>query len=443
MLEDRLRGVVTVDVREAQDIPRAFFGVAGTAAPPPKSVDPYRGSLQILHGQISGSGFVIRKNNVLYVVTNCHVISTAAEGEPDDIVVVSLTGERYPMTLVGADTLRDVAVLKFKERPGNELKAMSFRASNVRIGERVFALGNPVGRFPSSVTEGIISGMNRLAGTSAGYLQSSAAISPGNSGGPLIDTIGQVVGLNTAHDRDAKLVHFALNGALAQDTVNEIILNGRVRRGSLGLQIAAVNMLGSTSFAIMRALGPAKTQLEGTVLLKVNGVPPQHRLELFAMLDQVKPGQEVKLNVEGDDNKLREVKVTATELTEQRLNDVVGPFVRDILGLQVDQGKNAVTVKPIATERCERKVFRKKSGEEEAEAVSKLPEVVDVLAAGWNADDDELLYPTPSVRAFHLVVRRLAVDGRLLTVSRSGEDTVDMIAFAPHTGVIPLAVILH
>ena len=110
-----------------------------------------------------GSGFIIQHQGLFYVITNAHVVQQAASDQ--DLVVITINGTRYPVRVVGGDSFYDLAVLAFTDKPGNEIKSLSFRQEMLRVGEAVYAVGNPQGTFPYSVSEGIIGGLNRVFNT--------------------------------------------------------------------------------------------------------------------------------------------------------------------------------------------------------------------------------------------------------------------------------------
>jgi serine protease Do len=183
-----------------------------------------------------GAGFVISEDG--YVVTNNHVIEGA-----DEIEVEFINGDIFPARIVGTDANIDIAVLKIDaDKP---LEYVTFGNSDVaRVGDWVMAMGNPLGQG-FSVSAGIISARNReLSGPYDDYIQTDAAINRGNSGGPLFNTDGEVIGVNTAIISPSG-GSIGLGFSMASNTVDPVVKQlkeyGEVRRGWLGVNIGSVN----------------------------------------------------------------------------------------------------------------------------------------------------------------------------------------------------------
>ncbi len=183
-----------------------------------------------------GSGFVVDAEGI--VITNNHVIADAEE-----ITVNFADGSKLPAELIGRDSKTDIAVLKVK--PTKPLQAVEFGDSKVlRVGDWVMAIGNPFG-LGGSVTLGIVSARNRdiNAGPYDDFIQTDAAINRGNSGGPLFSQTGEVIGVNTAIFSPSGGnvgIGFAIPSNQAQSVVNDLIDDGSVDRGWLGVSIQPV-----------------------------------------------------------------------------------------------------------------------------------------------------------------------------------------------------------
>jgi serine protease Do len=183
-----------------------------------------------------GSGFIVDASG--YIVTNNHVIKDA-----DEITVALHDGTRLEAEVVGRDPKTDMAVLKVK--PTGKLTAVHFGDSDkARVGDWVVAIGNPFG-LGGSVTAGIISARNRdiNSGPYDDYIQTDASINRGNSGGPMFNLDGEVIGINTAifsPSGGSVGIGFAVPSATASPVIAQLIKNGQVRRGWLGVHIQAV-----------------------------------------------------------------------------------------------------------------------------------------------------------------------------------------------------------
>jgi len=187
----------------------------------------------------SGSGFIISTDG--FVVTNNHVIEMA-----QDIKVSLADGRTVNAELKGADPSTDIAVLKIDV---TGLKALSFADSeNLQPGQIAIAIGNPLG-LQHTVTAGVVSALGRTLRANNGRLiddiiQTDASLNPGNSGGPLVNSLGQVIGVNTATISNAQGLCFAVSSNLAAFVAGKLIIDGRVKRAYLGIAGQVVNLTG-------------------------------------------------------------------------------------------------------------------------------------------------------------------------------------------------------
>ncbi|MEO7424583.1 MAG: Do family serine endopeptidase [Fibrobacteria bacterium] len=281
-----------------------FFGMPNPQQGAPEDNSPKR---NIPLG--GGSGFIVNKQG--YVFTNAHVVEGA------DIVKVSLINKKtYVARVVGVDKKADVAVLKIKA-PSEELPVVSFGDSRkVGIGEWVLAIGNPFG-LQNTVTSGIVSAKGRRDQVQQGdayqdFIQTDAAVNPGNSGGPLVNLKGEVVGINSSiYTRTGGYmgVSFAIPINMAIKVAEDLIYEGKVTRGYLGIGIDNVSEnladalgLASTQGCLVREVmknGPAaKGGLkEGDIILKVQGAVAQDAADLRNMVADLKPGEKYDFEV--------------------------------------------------------------------------------------------------------------------------------------------------
>jgi len=194
-----------------------------------------KGEMQLMPA--SGSGFVISSDG--YVITNHHVIEDAEKTS-----VLFSDGRKLNAELKGADASTDIAVLKIDD---SNLKSLSFADSDkLQAGQIAIAIGNPLG-LQYSVTTGVVSALARTLRAKNGRLiddiiQTDAALNPGNSGGPLVDTSGHVIGVNTATIPSAQGLCFAVSSNLSSYIAGKIIIEGRVRRAYIGIAGQLINL---------------------------------------------------------------------------------------------------------------------------------------------------------------------------------------------------------
>ncbi|OES46650.1 S1C family serine protease [Domibacillus iocasae] len=220
----------------------------------------------------TGSGVIFKKGkDVSYIVTNNHVVEGA-----DTVEVALASGERVDADVIGTDALTDLAVLKISSDHVTEVANFG-DSEALKLGEQVAAIGNPLGLdLSSSVTEGIVSGIDRSVPvtTSAGewelnVIQTDAAINPGNSGGALINSAGQVIGINSLKiaDDGVEGLGFAIPAEDAIPVIEELMTNGEVERPYLGVGLEDVSALSRQ--VVQNQLSLPETVTEGTVISQV------------------------------------------------------------------------------------------------------------------------------------------------------------------------------
>lgn len=264
--------------------------------------DPLGGSWRV-HPDGQGSGFVVDHEG--HIVTNFHVIDGARE-----IEVLLSDGRRVLAKLVGQDRETDLALLKVE---ASGLIPAEWGASDrAEVGSFVWAVGSPFG-LQRSVTSGIISGKHRTGMSRSPYqdfLQTDAAVNPGNSGGPLVDEQGRVIGVNTAIVGEAyQGISFAIPSQIAQQIIERLKTEGQVRRGWLGVELAEVESTATTTATeipkgavVIRVINlpdqPSPASLagiqEGDIVLRWNDHEVAGPAELRQFVAETKIGEQVK-----------------------------------------------------------------------------------------------------------------------------------------------------
>ena len=251
-----------------------------------------------------GSGFIIDEKGI--VVTNNHVI----EGAED--IVVQVNGEKkFNAKVIGADPLSDIAVLKIESK--EKFLPVRFGDSDkARIGDWVIAIGNPFG-LGGTVTSGIISARNRSIGLSRyeDYIQTDASINSGNSGGPLFDMNGDVIGINTAIlGRSGNVgIGFSIPSNSAKIVIDQLIEFGETKRGWLGVriqdvtkEIAEVEKLDEPRGALVASVAPNSPSEKagvksGDIILEFNGEKINQMKELPIIVARTEVGKKVKVKI--------------------------------------------------------------------------------------------------------------------------------------------------
>ena len=251
-----------------------------------------------------GSGFIIDSKGI--VVTNNHVIQGA-----EDIFVRVNGNKEYEATVIGADPLSDIAVLQIKSK--EKFTSVKFGNSNkARIGDWVIAIGNPFG-LGGTVTSGIISARNRSIGISRyeDFIQTDASINVGNSGGPLFDMEGNVIGINTAilGKQGSIGIGFSIPSNSAKKVIDQLIKYGETKRGWLGVriqtvskEIADVEKLDKPRGALVASVAEGSPSdkagiLAGDIILEFNGTLIKEMKELPLIVAQTEVGKTVEVKV--------------------------------------------------------------------------------------------------------------------------------------------------
>ncbi|NUA28207.1 DegQ family serine endoprotease [Cupriavidus basilensis] len=298
---------------------RRFFGVPMPGAPTPPGA-PRRGQPPQGEEQSRGvgSGFVISQDG--YVMTNAHVVADA------ETIYVTLPDKReFKAKLIGSDKRTDVALLKVD---ATGLPKLTLGDSDkVRAGEWVLAIGSPFG-LDNTVTAGIVSAKGRDTGDYLPFIQTDVAVNPGNSGGPLINLRGEVIGINSQiYSRSGGYmgISFAIPIDEAMRVTEQLKATGKVTRGRIAVAIGDVTKEVADSLGLGRARGALVGSVEpggpaekagieaGDIILKFNGRDIEKASDLPRMVGDIKPGTRVPLQL-WRKGATREVSITVAEL---------------------------------------------------------------------------------------------------------------------------------
>jgi serine protease Do len=272
-----------------------------------------------------GSGFIISSDGI--ILTNAHVVAEATE------IIVKLTDRReFEAKVLGVDKRTDIAVLKIDAK---NLPAVKIgHARDLKVGEWVAAIGSPFG-FENTITSGIVSAKARALPDEnyVPFIQTDVAVNPGNSGGPLFNMDGEVVGMNSqifSRTGGFMGLSFAIPIDVAMQVKDDLVKDGKVTRGRIGVQIQDVNQALANSFGLPKPQGALISGVEpgspaekaglksGDVVLGVNGKEINQLSELSGEIAATKPGNNARLQI-WRDGKSRDVDVKVAELMEQKV----------------------------------------------------------------------------------------------------------------------------
>ena len=296
------------DLPEDADGGLSTVEIAKTVGPSVVCINVYEpGSISIAG---SGSGIILNEDG--FIVTNAHVVEGSSA-----VTVLLDDGRELDAWIVGSDTRTDLAVVKIT---ADGLVPASFGDSDIlQVGERAVAIGNAAGQLSGTVTQGIISGLNREISMQAGnsvvtmnLIQTSAAINPGNSGGALVNRFGQVIGINSAKLNSSMFegIGFAIPSADAQPVVEDLIAYGYVKdRVALGVMVIALSpVTGPANDLPSQGLYISSVEdysdlnnhdiTVGDVILTADGVTLETTSDLLDVLETHKPGETVRLEIQ-------------------------------------------------------------------------------------------------------------------------------------------------
>ena len=289
-----------------------------------------------------GSGFIINSKGI--VITNNHVIAGA-----EDIVVTVDGNKDYKAKVIGADPLSDIAVLQIESKD-NFIPVKFGDSDKARIGDWVIAIGNPLG-LGGTVTSGIISARNRTIGLSRyeDYIQTDASINQGNSGGPLFDMNGDVIGINTAilGQSGSIGIGFSIPSNSAKKVVDQLIKYGETKRGWLGVriqvvtkEIASIEKLGEPRGALVASVAensPSdKANIKaGDIIIEFNGTPIKEMKELPKIVAQTEVGKTVEVKVWRNKKEIiKKIKLGRLETSEDFKVKKKEPIKNEILEIK-------------------------------------------------------------------------------------------------------------
>lgn len=288
-------------------------------------------------GQSLGSGFIISPDG--YIVTNAHVITAGARSAKVESITVTLFDRKeYTARVIGSDVSSDLALLKVD---ATGLPFVKFGdSSRARVGDWVIAIGEPFG-LGGTVTAGIISALNRVTGQGGAYdrfIQTDAAINKGNSGGPMFDLNGNVIGINSqifSPGEGSVGIGFAIPAEAAKPIIDTMMKGGKIQRGYLGVgrqeiddDIAAQLGIAKDSGELINRVepgGPADKAgvKQQDVVVAVNGQPVNSQQTLSYLVANVAPGSTARLDIIRDGKPLRLTATVGVRPSEEELAGLV------------------------------------------------------------------------------------------------------------------------
>ncbi len=310
---------------------RAVTGAVDRVSPSVVNIEVHQSSGRTRAGEPrersgGGSGFVFTPDGL--ILTNSHVVHDASR-----IEVTLSDGRRMPATSIGDDPASDLAVVRVNNAPADEPALTAAALGNsqqLRVGQLAIAIGNPYG-FQSTVTAGVVSALGRSLRSYSGRLiddviQTDAALNPGNSGGPLVDSAGRVIGVNTATILPAQGICFAIGINTAKFVASRLLRDGRIRRSYIGVSAQTVpihrrvvrfyDLPKETGVVALSVEEKSPSRLagvrEGDVIIALEGHPVAGVDDLHRVLTDVRVGVSCSLTILRHTDKL-ELKILPEE----------------------------------------------------------------------------------------------------------------------------------
>ncbi len=279
------------------------------------------------NGSAAGTGVIISQDGL--ILTNRHVVEQSSAS----IEVVDYTNTKHQGQVIGRDSSNDIAFIKVPDLPNTVPAAKLADSSQVKVGDKVLAIGNALGEFQNTVTSGIVSGIGRPIDVSdeqsgaltslTNLIQTDAAINPGNSGGPLVNISGEVIGINTAIVQDAQSLGFSIPINDAKALITQVEQTGSLgQRAYLGVRYLNITqsiaqdldlpvnqgalIYNSTSRAVESGSPADLAGLKAyDVITQVGEVKLSNSISLSSALSKFKPGQNITLTILRDSNELK------------------------------------------------------------------------------------------------------------------------------------------
>jgi S1-C subfamily serine protease len=286
---------------------RAVTSVVESVAPSVVAINiEKKGGTQQQHSEGSGSGVIIAPDG--FILTNSHVVESVSR-----VSVMLTDGRSLEANVIGTDPATDLAVIRVSTN-GLPIAVLG-NSDTLRVGQLAIAIGNPLG-FQSTVSAGVISALGRSLRSRSGRLienviQTDVALNPGNSGGPLVNSRGKVIGINTAMIFMAQGISFAIPVNTARWVVGELVTHGRVRRAYLGISAMVRQLTGSQQSRLKLDLpmvvqiigispsGPAQKAglREGDIVISIDGTVISTIDEIHQLLSKKPPGTPVRASI--------------------------------------------------------------------------------------------------------------------------------------------------